>query len=91
VGARRRDILAQFLVEAVVLSLSGGILGILVGAGLARLISGVNLGNTVLTPLVEPDAVLLAVVFSAAVGLFFGVYPAWRAAQLHPIEALRYE
>ncbi|MFQ5596336.1 MAG: ABC transporter permease [Anaerolineae bacterium] len=91
VGARQRDILAQFLVEAVVLSVAGGALGILVGAGIGRLVSGVNLGGTVLTPLVEPDAVLLAVLFSAAVGLFFGVYPAWRAAQLHPIEALRYE
>ncbi|MFQ5854366.1 MAG: ABC transporter permease [Anaerolineae bacterium] len=91
VGARRRDILAQFLVEAVVLSVAGGALGILVGAGIGRLISGVNLGSTALTPLVELDAVLLAVLFSAGVGLFFGVYPAWRAAQLHPIEALRYE
>lgn len=91
VGARQRDILIQFLVEAVVLSVTGGALGILVGAGISWLIAGVNLGGTVLTPVVEPDAVLLAVLFSAGVGLFFGVYPAWRAAQLHPIEALRYE
>lgn len=91
VGARRQDILSQFLVEAVVLSLTGGLLGVLIGAGISWLISGVNLGGTVLTPVMEPDAVLLAVLFSAAVGLFFGVYPAWRAAQLHPIEALRYE
>lgn len=91
VGARRGDILSQFLVEAVVLSLTGGLLGVLIGAGISWLISGVNLGNTVLTPVMEPDAVLLAVLFSAVVGLFFGVYPAWRAAQLHPIEALRYE
>ncbi|MFQ5340461.1 MAG: ABC transporter permease, partial [Anaerolineae bacterium] len=72
-------------------SVAGGALGILVGAGIGRLVSGVNLGGTVLIPLIEPDAVLLAVLFSAGVGLFFGVYPAWRAAQLHPIEALRYE
>ncbi len=91
VGARQRDILAQFLVEAVVLSVTGGVLGVLVGAGISWLISGVDLGGTVLTPVVESDAVLLAVFFSAGVGLFFGVYPAWRAAQLHPIEALRYE
>jgi putative ABC transport system permease protein len=91
VGARRQDILLQFLVEAVVLSLTGGLLGVLIGAGISWLISGVNLGGTVLTPVIEPDAVLLAVLFSAGVGLFFGVYPAWRAAQLHPIEALRYE
>ncbi len=73
------------------LSLTGGLLGVLIGAGISWLNSGVNLGGTVLTPVIELDAVLLAVIFSAAVGLFFGVYPAWRAAQLHPIEALRYE
>ncbi|MGQ9556056.1 MAG: ABC transporter permease, partial [Anaerolineae bacterium] len=91
VGARQQDILAQFLVEAVVLSLTGGVLGILVGAGIARLISGISIGNTVLTPAIQLSTVLLAVLFSAGVGLFFGVYPAGRAAQLNPIEALRYE
>jgi len=91
VGAKRRDILTQFLVEAVSLSLSGGILGILAGMGIGRLISGVNVGNAVLRSVVGADSVLLAVLFSAVVGLFFGVYPAWRAAQLHPIQALRYE
>lgn len=91
VGARKRDILIQFLTEATVLSLVGGIVGILFGALVAQLISGVSIGNTRLQTAIEPDAILLAVVFSAAVGLFFGIYPANRAASLHPIEALRYE
>jgi len=91
VGAKRKDILTQFLVEAMVLSVTGGALGILLGTGLAQLLSGLNLGNTTLNAVVAPDVVLLAVLFSAGVGLFFGVYPAYRAAQLNPIEALRYE
>ncbi len=91
VGARRRDILIQFLTEATVLSLAGGIIGILLGAGIAQLISGIQMGTTALQTSVEIDAVLLAVIFSLGVGLFFGIYPANRAASLHPIDALRYE
>jgi putative ABC transport system permease protein len=91
VGARRRDILIQFLTEATVLSLAGGIIGILLGAGIAQLISGIQMGTTALQTSVEVDAVLLAVIFSLGVGLFFGIYPANRAASLHPIDALRYE
>ncbi len=91
VGARPRDILAQFLTEATILSLSGGLIGILLGMVIARLISGFNMGATTLNTVVDPDSVLLAVLFSAGVGLFFGSYPASRAAHLHPIEALRYE
>jgi len=91
VGAHRRDILSQFLTEAAILSLTGGILGILVGWGLARLMGHLPLGNGTITPIVGLDAVLLATLFSAAVGLFFGWYPAWRAARLNPIDALRYE
>jgi len=91
VGARKRDILSQFLTEAALLSLLGGILGIALGWGMSRLIGGVQLGGTTLTPLVGLDAVLLATLFSAAVGVFFGWYPAWRAASLNPIDALRYE
>jgi len=91
VGAKQRDVLVQFLVEAVVMSLSGGILGVLLGAAISRLISGVTVAGTTLAPVIQANTVVLAVLFSAGVGLFFGVYPAWRAAQLHPIEALRYE
>lgn len=87
VGAKRRDILVQFLIEAVVLSVVGGIVGILLGAGIAQIVNSFDVIDTV----VSPQAVMLAVGFSVGVGLFFGIYPAWRAAQLNPIEALRYE
>lgn len=91
VGARKRDILIQFLTEATVLSLVGGLVGILFGALVAQVISGISIGNSRLQTAIELDAILIAVLFSAAVGLFFGIYPANRAASLHPIEALRYE
>jgi putative ABC transport system permease protein len=91
VGARKRDILAQFLTEATILSLAGGLIGVLFGALVARLISGVQFGTSSLNTVVDIDSVLLAVLFSAGVGLFFGIYPANRAAGLHPIDALRYE
>ncbi len=91
VGARKRDILTQFLTEAMILSLAGGIVGVMLGGIIARLISGMSMGTTTINTVVDPDSVLLAVLFSAAVGLFFGSYPANRAAGLHPIEALRYE
>lgn len=87
VGAKRRDILVQFLVESLVLSLLGGIIGILLGIGGASIISKVAGWKTI----VSIDAVLLAFVFSASVGIFFGIYPARKAARLNPIEALRYE
>ena len=88
VGARRRDILGQFLTEAVVLALLGGVLGIVIGLIGAAVI---NLAVPQLDTSVTLDSVALAVGFSAAVGLFFGIYPASRAAGLHPIEALRFE
>ncbi len=91
VGARRRDILTQFLVEATVVSVVGGLLGMAIGIGLSRLVAGLELNGQRLQTLVTPDAVVLAFTVSAAVGLFFGIYPAMRAARLHPIEALRYE
>ncbi len=91
VGARKRDILVQFLTEAMVLSLFGGLIGLLLGMGIARLISGINIGTTTLQTTVDLDAILLAISFSLGVGLFFGIYPANRAASLHPIDALRYE
>jgi putative ABC transport system permease protein len=91
VGAKRRDILLQFLVEATVVSLLGGLIGMSLGMGLSRLLSGLDLNGQKLTTLVTADAVILSFTVSAAVGLFFGIYPAMRAARLHPIEALRYE
>ena len=87
VGAKGRDVLLQFLVEAVVTSLLGGVLGILFGIGASQLIGWLAKWNT---PMV-PGAILLAFIFSAVVGIFFGYYPARRAANLDPIEALRYE
>jgi putative ABC transport system permease protein len=88
VGAKRRDILAQFLAEAVVLSLVGGIVGILFGYGAAQAVTPL-LGGT--RALVTPQSVAMALSVSIGVGLFFGIYPANRAAGLKPIEALRYE
>ena len=87
VGARGRDILLQFLIEAVALSSTGGVLGILVGVGGARLITMIKQWPT----LVSPQSIIIAFAFSAAVGVFFGFYPARKASQLDPIDALRYE
>ena len=91
VGAQGRDILYQFLVEAGVLSLVGGLIGVLVGWLISQLMGRVQLGGSAITPVVGLDSVLLATGFSLAVGLFFGIYPASRAASLEPVEALRYE
>jgi putative ABC transport system permease protein len=87
IGATEADVQRQFLIEAVVLSLIGGAIGIVFGVGSSLLITNV-LGWPVL---VSPLAIVIAVVFSAAVGIFFGFYPARKAAGLDPIEALRYE
>jgi putative ABC transport system permease protein len=88
VGARRSDIMAQFLVEATVLCLFGGLLGVLTGYGAAQLITPLLGGSRAL---VTPESVAMALGVSVAVGLFFGLYPAGRAAALKPIDALRYE
>ena len=87
VGARKADVLLQFLMEAVILSLIGGAIGILLGIGLGQLVNLTGL----MTSVVTLNSVLLAVGFSFATGLFFGIYPANQAASLNPIEALRYE
>jgi putative ABC transport system permease protein len=86
-GARRRDVLLQFLVEAVTLSLTGGAIGVALGIGLALLIGALS----PLPSAVSGVAVILGIAMSALVGIFFGVYPAARAARLDPVDALRYE
>jgi putative ABC transport system permease protein len=88
VGAKKRDILTQFLVEAIVLSVVGGAGGIAAGWAIGQVVNRLNLG---FQTLISPESIALAVGFSVAVGLFFGIYPSTRAASLHPIDALRYE
>ena len=91
-GARRKDILVQFLTESSLLSLIGGLVGIFLGWLIATAVGQFAAASgTPFNPNISLDAVLLATVFSAAVGLFFGIYPANRAASLEPVEALRYE
>ena len=95
VGAKRRDILFQFLAEATLLSLAGGGLGVLTGFGIAWAVDVILLtpeftGGAPFNTVFSSDIAILALAVSAAIGLFFGIYPAMRAARLHPIEALRY-
>jgi putative ABC transport system permease protein len=90
-GAKRQDILAQFVTEAVLLSLGGGGIGVVGGVLMSRLLDGVELGTQTLRTVFSGDIAILALIVSAGIGLFFGIYPALRAAQMRPIEALRYE
>jgi putative ABC transport system permease protein len=91
-GARKRDILIQFLTESSLLSLFGGVVGIGLGWLIAFIVGKIaEASGTPFYPKVGIEAILLATIFSTAVGLFFGLYPANRAANLEPVEALRYE
>jgi putative ABC transport system permease protein len=84
-GARRRDIMVQFVIESAVLAGAGGVIGILLAVGIAKLV------DIVFTASVPPSAIMVGLVLSTSVGLFFGIYPASKAAKLDPIEALRTE
>ena len=86
-GARTQDVLIQFLTESAILSACGGIIGVVMGVGLVSL-GGLALGMPVI---IKPGVILVAVSFSAVVGIFFGLYPASKAAKSDPIDALRYE
>jgi putative ABC transport system permease protein len=88
IGARRSDVIWQFLTEAIVLTGSGGVIGVLLGGGISLLI---NLTIPALPSYVPLWAIVVAVAVSMSVGLFFGMYPAIKAARLDPVEALRYE
>jgi putative ABC transport system permease protein len=85
VGARRLDILFQFLIEAAALSTTGGLIGIFIGFIIAKIVTAV----TSIPSSIEPGAIVVAILLSGSVGLFFGIYPANKAAKLNPIEALR--
>ena len=87
IGAKKSDILKQFLIESSVLSLFGGILGIGLGFGISSAISAFSPLKTIVTT--EP--IIISLVFSLCVGIFFGFYPAYKASRMNPVEALRYE
>ena len=91
VGAKRRDILFQFVAEAIILSLGGGGVGLAVGLVLSRVLDGITLAGEPLTLVVTTDIYVMALSVSAGIGLIFGIYPALRASSFRPIEALRYE
>jgi putative ABC transport system permease protein len=93
IGATTTDIIMQFLTESVIMTMIGGVLGIIAGLGLANgvayIVDRMNVGQ--ISPVLSLQSVLIAVLFSSAVGLFFGIYPARKAARMDPIDALRYE
>jgi putative ABC transport system permease protein len=90
VGARQKDILLQFLTEAIVLSVLGGLIGVFFGIGLSKVLHYISIFSEFPTT-VSPNSIIMAFAFSASVGIFFGFYPARKASRLDPIEALRYE
>ena len=94
IGAKRRDILLQFLIEAAAISFSGGLIGLLIATGVISLMGNVPFfgpPGTSIQPHVSPGVVILALTVSIGTGLISGTYPAFRAARLDPIESLRHE
>ena len=91
VGAKRRDILRQFLVEAAMLSLAGGVIGLLIAVMGTRLVSGLDLGGYEVSAPISTDIVIIAIIVAVGIGLISGSYPAFRAARLDPIDSLRHE
>jgi putative ABC transport system permease protein len=91
IGATRGNVLSQFLTEATILSVMGGLMGVALGVIIAHFVSGINLGSSPIHAVVAPDSILLATGFALAIGLFFGIYPAYRASSLNPIDALHFE
>ena len=90
-GAKWRDIMLQFVLEAILLCFTGGIAGAILGLGTATILDGKTFGGQVFNTAISLDITGLAIGVAVLIGLFFGIYPAARAANLHPIEALRYE
>lgn len=87
IGAKKRDVIRQFLIETTIISLAGGIIGVLIGVGLSQLIGYLAGWSTIVTT----TSIVLAFFVSVAIGLIFGLYPAARAANLDPVRALHYE
>ncbi len=90
-GAKRMDILLQFVMEAVFLTIAGGLLGILIGYFCSMLLDGIPIGDQELRTAFDLPIALIAIGVSGSIGLFFGIFPAYRASKLHPIDALRYQ
>jgi putative ABC transport system permease protein len=91
VGATRRDIMMQFLVEALTVTMLGGGIGVALGITLAKIADGQSIADEDIRTVISPLSVILAFGVSGAIGIFFGIYPAFRASRLNPIEALRHE
>ena len=87
IGAKKKEILEQFLIESVLISFLGGGAGVLLGIGISNLVSNIGEWETI----VSTQSIILAFGFSVGIGIFFGFYPANKAANMNPIEALRYE